>query len=382
MVRNFKSGTKKMIFSFLFLLSFLIVINCNSQSDNSEGNSNPDNYRDKKAKNIILMIGDGMGVSHIYAGITANKGHLNIEKLMDIGFSKTHSADNYITDSGAGGTAIAIGYKTFNAGIGVDADTIPRETILEYAEENGKATGLVATSAITHATPASFIAHQPSRYLYEEIAGDFLKTDIEVFIGGGLNHFNKRKDDVDLTVALKDKGYQLVYELEGLKKINSGKLAGLLYEDAPPKYSEGRGDMLPVASMKAIEILSKDKDGFFLMIEGSQIDWAGHANDTKYIVDEMLDFDRTIGKVLEFAEKDGNTLVIVTADHETGGMGLNNGDLEKGEVIAKYTSGNHTGVMVPVFAYGPGSDNFRGIYENTGIFYKMMEAFGFSINEN
>lgn len=371
-----------MIFSFLFLLSFLIVINCNSQSDNSEGNSNPDNYRDKKAKNIILMIGDGMGVSHIYAGITANKGHLNIEKLMDIGFSKTHSADNYITDSGAGGTAIAIGYKTFNAGIGVDADTIPRETILEYAEENGKATGLVATSAITHATPASFIAHQPSRYLYEEIAGDFLKTDIEVFIGGGLNHFNKRKDDVDLTVALKDKGYQLVYELEGLKKINSGKLAGLLYEDAPPKYSEGRGDMLPVASMKAIEILSKDKDGFFLMIEGSQIDWAGHANDTKYIVDEMLDFDRTIGKVLEFAEKDGNTLVIVTADHETGGMGLNNGDLEKGEVIAKYTSGNHTGVMVPVFAYGPGSDNFRGIYENTGIFYKMMEAFGFSINEN
>ena len=382
MVRNFKSGTKKMIFSFLFLLSFLIVINCNSQSDNSDGNSNPDNYRDKKAKNIILMIGDGMGVSHIYAGITANKGHLNIEKLMDIGFSKTHSADNYITDSGAGGTAIAIGYKTFNAGIGVDADTIPRETILEYAEENGKATGLVATSAITHATPASFIAHQPSRYLYEEIAGDFLKTDIEVFIGGGLNHFNKRKDDVDLTVALKDKGYQLVYELEGLKKINSGKLAGLLYEDAPPKYSEGRGDMLPVASMKAIEILSKDIDGFFLMIEGSQIDWARHANDTKYIIDEMLDFDRTIGIVLEFAEKDGNTLIIVTADHETGGMGLNNGDIEKGEVIAKYTSGNHTGVMVPVFAYGPGSDNFRGIYENTGIFYKMMEAFGFSINEN
>ncbi len=382
MVRNFKSGTKKMIFSFLFLLSFLIVINCNSQSDNSDGNSNPDNYRDKKAKNIILMIGDGMGVSHIYAGITANNGHLNIEKLMDIGFSKTHSADNYITDSGAGGTAIAIGYKTFNAGIGVDADTIPRETILEYAEENGKATGLVATSAITHATPASFIAHQPSRYLYEEIAGDFLKTDIEVFIGGGLNHFNKRKDDVDLTVALKDKGYQLVYELEGLKKINSGKLAGLLYEDAPPKYSEGRGDMLPVASMKAIEILSKDIDGFFLMIEGSQIDWARHANDTKYIIDEMLDFDRTIGIVLEFAEKDGNTLIIVTADHETGGMGLNNGDIEKGEVIAKYTSGNHTGVMVPVFAYGPGSDNFRGIYENTGIFYKMMEAFGFSINEN
>ncbi len=374
MVRNCKNRTKKMIFSFIFLLSFLIGINCNSQSDNSGGN--------KKAKNIILMIGDGMGVSHIYAGITANKGHLNIENLKDIGFSKTHSADNYITDSGAAGTAIAIGHKTYNAGIGVDADTIPRETILEYAEENGKATGLVVTCTMTHATPAVFIAHQPSRYLYEDIAKDFLKTDIEVFIGGGLNNFNKRKDDVDLTIALKDKGYQLVYELDGLEKINSGKLAGLLYEDAPPKYSEGRGDMLPVASVKAIELLNQDEDGFFLMIEGSQIDWAGHANDTKYIVDEMLDFDRTIGKVLEFAEKDGNTLIIITADHETGGMGLNNGDIEKGEVIAKYTSGNHTGVMVPVFAYGPGSENFRGIYENTDIFYKMMEAFGFSINEN
>ncbi|MCD4788915.1 MAG: alkaline phosphatase [Bacteroidales bacterium] len=374
MVRNCKNRTKKMIFSFIFLLSFLIGINCNSQSDNSGGN--------KKAKNIILMIGDGMGVSHIYAGITANKGHLNIENLKDIGFSKTHSADNYITDSGAAGTAIAIGHKTYNAGIGVDADTIPRETILEYAEENGKATGLVVTCTMTHATPAVFIAHQPSRYLYEDIAKDFLKTDIEVFIGGGLNNFNKRKDDVDLTIALKDKGYQLVYELDGLEKINSGKLAGLLYEDAPPKYSEGRGDMLPVASVKAIELLNQDEDGFFLMIEGSQIDWAGHANDTKYIVDEMLDFDRTIGKVLEFAEKDGNTLIIITADHETGGMGLNNGDIEKGEVIAKYTSGNHTGVMVPVFAYGPGSENFRGIYENTDIFNKMMEAFGFSINEN
>jgi len=380
-MRNLKSGTKKMILSFLFLISFLIVINCNSQSDNSGRNSNPDNYRDKKAKNIILMIGDGMGVSHIYAGITANKGHLNIEKLKDIGFSKTHSADNYITDSGASGTAIAIGYKTYNHAIGVDADTMPHKTILEYAEENGKATGLVVTCTVTHATPAVFIAHQPSRYLYEDIAKDFLKTDIDVFIGGGLNNFNKRKDDVDLTIALKDKGYQLVYELVGLKKINSGKLAGLLYEDAPPKYSEGRGDMLHDASVKAIELLNQNEDGFFLMIEGSQIDWGGHDNDTEYIIDEMLDFDRTIGKVIEFAKKDGNTLVIITADHETGGMGINDGDLEKGKVKAGYTTGGHTGVMVPVFAYGPGSENFRGIYENTGIFYKMMEAFGFSVNQ-
>ena len=330
------------------------------------------------AKNIILMIGDGMGVSQIYAGITANHGHLNIEEFENIGFSKTYSASDYITDSGAGGTAISIGKKTYNHAIGVDADTIPHKTILEYAEDYDKATGLVATSAITHATPAAFIAHKPSRYMYEEIAEDFLKTDIEVFIGGGLNHFNKREDNLDLTVALKSNGYQLVYDLKGLKKIKSGKLAGLVYEDAPPKYSKGRGDMLPDASVKAIELLSQDEDGFFLMIEGSQIDWAGHDNDTKYIVDEMLDFDRTIGKVLEFAKKDGNTLVIVTADHETGGMGINEGDFAKGKVKAGYTTGGHTGVMVPVFAFGPGSDKFRGIYENTELFNKMMNAFGFS----
>ncbi len=325
------------------------------------------------------MIGDGMGVSQVYAGITANYGYLNIEQFEDIGFSKTYSASDYITDSGAGGTAISIGYKTYNHAIGVDADSVPHKSILEYAEENGKATGLVATSAITHATPASFIAHQPSRYMYEEIAEDILKTDIEVFIGGGLNNFNKRKDKVDFTVSLKDNGYQLVYELEELKNINSGKLAGLLYEESPPKYSEGRGDMLPESSMKAIEILNQDENGFFLMIEGSQIDWGGHDNDTEYIIDEMLDFDRVIGKVLEFAKKDGNTLIIITADHETGGMGINDGDFEEGKVKAGYTTGGHTGVMVPVFAYGPGSDKFRGIYENTDIFDKMMEAFGFEL---
>lgn len=330
-----------------------------------------------KAKNIILMIGDGMGVSQIYAGMTANMGPLNIEAFQNIGFSKTHSANNYITDSGAAGTAIAIGKKTYDRAIGVDVDTIPHTSILEYAELNGKSTGLIATSTITHATPASFIAHQPERYMYEEIAADFLKTDIDVFIGGGLKHFNNRKDHQDLTKNLVDNGYELITSFENLQNIKGDKIAGLIYEDSPPKYSEGRGDMLPVSAAIAIELLSKNENGFFLMIEGSQIDWGGHANDTEYIVDEMLDFDRTIGKILDFAKNDGNTLVIVTADHETGGMGLVGGNIKEGHVKASYATGDHTGVMVPVFAFGPGSESFKGIYENTDIFEKMMSAFGF-----
>jgi alkaline phosphatase len=138
--------------------------------------------------------------------------------------------------------------------------------------------------------------------------------------------------------------------------------------------------MLPLSTVKTIEILKKNTNGFFLMIEGSQIDWGGHKRNTTYIVNEMLDFDRTVGKVLEFAKADGNTLVIVTADHETGGMSINKGDIEKGEVKAEYTSFGHTGVMVPVFAFGPGAEDFCGIYENTEIFYKMVKAFGFTYN--
>lgn len=360
----------------IVFFSTILLISCSVQSADDE------TKKTTKAKNIILLIGDGMGTTHIFAGLTANKGQLNIERFKNIGFSKTQSANSYITDSGAGGTAISTGYKTYNRAIGVDNDTVPQMTILEYAEQYNKATGLVATSTMVHATPASFISHQPSRYLYEDIAADFMKTDIEVFIGGGLKHFNAREDSVDLTEELIAKGYQIVTSIEGLSKINSGKIAGLLYEDAPPKMLDGRGDMLEVSSMKAIEILSLEENGFFLMIEGSQIDWGGHDNNIDYITSEMIDFDIVVGKVLDFAEKDGNTLVIVTADHETGGLALDGGSIAEGTLDASFSSDHHTGVMVPVFAYGPGSECFGGIYENTELFFKMMKAFGFTDTEN
>lgn len=354
----------------LLFVIVTVLLACNSHHQSEERKA-------QKPMNIILMIGDGMGVSQVYAGMTANHGSLNLEQCKNIGFSKTNSASDYITDSGAGGTAISTGHKTYNGAIGVDKDTMARKTILEYAEDDGKATGIVATSTITHATPASFIAHAKSRYLYEDIAFDFLKTDIDIFIGGGLKDFNNRSDSVDLTESLKTNGYKLVYKTDDLKNIKQGKIAGLLYKGAPPKYSEGRGNMLIASTEKAIEILSQNENGFFLMVEGSQIDWGGHENNTEFIVDEMLDFDRAIGKVLEFAKADGHTLVVITADHETGGMGLNGGDIGKGEVEGGFTTDGHTSVMVPVFAFGPGSEDFRGIYENTALFNKMMEAFGF-----
>ena len=316
-----------------------------------------------------------MGAAQIYAGITANKGHLNIERCTHVGFHKNQASNEYVTDSGAGATAFAIGLQTYNGAIGVDSTKKPCVTILETAESNGKATGLVATCSITHATPASFIAHQPSRQMVEEIAMDFLKTDIDVFIGGGRKHFTARADGKNLIEELKAKKYQVANSIEEVEKISRGKLAGFLADEEQVKISEGRGDQLLKSTQTALKILSQNKKGFFIMIEGSQIDWGGHANDTQYLVNEMLDFDKAIGAALDFAEKDGNTLVVITADHETGGFALVDGDMKTGRVEGKFSTTSHTGIMIPVFAYGPGAEMFSGIYPNYAIYHKMMSAF-------
>lgn len=329
-----------------------------------------------KPKNVILLIGDGMGVAQIYSGMVANGGELNLNNFKNIGFQKTYSASDFVTDSGAGGTALATGQKTYNGAIGVDVDKNPVENIREKCEAMGKATGVVSTSAITHATPASFMAHDTSRNNYEAIAADFLATNVDVFIGGGYKHFTQRKDGKNLAEELSGKGYQVVTDLESASKVTKGKLAALLAPEHLKTMEQGRGDMLPVATKTALNILDNDKEGFFIMIEGSQIDWGGHQNNTSYIVTEMMDFDRAIGEALKFAAKNKETLVVVTADHETGGFAINGGDLEKGNVLGGFTTGNHTGIMIPVFAFGPGSEVFRGIYENTDIPKKIMQLLG------
>jgi alkaline phosphatase len=330
-----------------------------------------------KPKNIILLIGDGMGLAQIYAAMTANKGKLNIENCSHIGLIKTYASNAYITDSAAGATAFACGEKTYNGAIGVDADGKALKTILEIAEENGLATGMVATSSITHATPACFIAHQKSRKMEEEIAADFLNTDIDVFIGGGKKFFERSANGRNLLPELAAKGYQVLDNVNEIAKVKQGKLAGFTAQEQNPKMSEGRGEMLVQSTKTALNILSQNKKGFFLMVEGSQIDWGGHDNNLNYVVQETIDFDKVIGEVLEFAAKDGETLVIITADHETGGLTLVGGNIKEGKVEGAFSTGGHTGVIVPVYAYGCQADKFSGIYENTDIFHKMMDAFGF-----
>ena len=328
-------------------------------------------------KNIILLIGDGMGTAQVYAGYTAKKGIMNITGMPVSGFSVTYSSDDYITDSGAGGTALSSGVKTKNGSIGVDSTGKSLETILEMAEKRGLSTGFVSTSSITHATPASFIAHTSDRSKYADIAFDFLRTDIDVFIGGGYNNFAVRADRLNLTDSLKTRGYFVARNLKDVDVKSTNRLAALLAPEHMPRMSKGRGNMLPDATDMALQILSRNKNGFFIMIEGSQIDWGGHDNDAAYVVDEMVDFDNAVGEALKFAEKNGETLVIVTADHETGGFGITGGSISTGEVKGAFVSKDHTATLVPVFAYGPGSEIFTGVQDNTDIFKKCVKLLGF-----
>lgn len=324
------------------------------------------------------MVGDGMGVTQITAGLYSNNQKLNLERFKIIGLHKNHASNNLITDSAAGATAFSTGVKTYNGAIGVGPDTVAVKTILEHAEDKGLATGLVATSTIVHATPASFIAHQPSRRMYEEIATDFLNTDIELFIGGGKKYFDRRSDGRNLITELKEKGYQVEsYLTKDIDRVKAkgDRFAYFTSDSDPLPVSAGR-IYLRYASKLALSFLDgKTDNGFFLMIEGAQIDWGGHANDSDYIVSEMLDFDRTVGEVLDWAEKDGETLVVVTADHETGGYSIIPGSTPD-TLKTAFTTDYHTLDLIPVFAYGPGAEAFGGIYDNTDIYDKMMGAYG------
>lgn len=333
--------------------------------------------RASEIRNIIFMIGDGMGVATLYAGMTVSDHPLNIERCPVTGLQKTFSYDNYITDSAGAGTALASGKKTKNGVIGLDAQGNPVKSILNIAEEHGLATGMVVVTTITDATPASFVAHDASRGNAENIAKDFINSGIDLFIGGGYKYFGKRSDKLNLIDSLKIRGYEIDTTMSMVSATSSKKVVGLVYPDAVPYRLKGRGDMLPVASKKAIDILSKNTKGFFLMIEGSHIDHGGHDNDAAVLVDEVLDFDQAVGVALDYAQKDGHTLVVITADHETGGVTIVGGDMNSHTVKLNFSSKGHTAVMVPVFAFGPGAEKFTGIYDNTCFIGKFLEGYNF-----
>ena len=323
-----------------------------------------------KPLNIILMIGDGMGLSQISSTYFYGEKEPNFSRFSTIGLSMTSSSSHKITDSAAGATAFSTGKKTYNGAIGVDTNKHVLTSIIELLSEKDYSTGIVSTSSITHATPASFYAHVDSRKKEFEIATQLVTSSVDFFAGGGIRFFNERPDSLNYLDSLITNGFLLdTNSLSNPITDYNSKYAFLLSPEGLITKPEGRKDFLINASQKALDYLSKKNNPFFLMVEGSQIDWGGHANDADYLIQETIDFDKTIGKVLDFAEKDGNTLVIVTADHETGGFTLAGKPLvlplgQKGDdyndLDPRFSTGGHSATLVPVFAFGKGSELFNG----------------------
>lgn len=326
----------------------------------------------KKVKNVILMVGDGMSLMDVYAAWVCNRGRLWLDNAQYIGLSATHCTDKLITDSGAGGTALATGHKTKYHAVGVDPEGKPLTAIIDLAKRKGKDAGIAVTCRLWDATPADFCCHNINRDNEQEIVADYPTSGVDFAFGGGAKYFTKRKDGRNIFEELKNQGYYIARTWEELEKWKSGKVFCVPYEVDTPLPDE-RGDLLARATMKGISLMNQNKNGFFMMVEGSQLDDYGHFNQLDMLMKELHDFDRTIGEVMKWAAKDGETLVVVTADHETGGLTLHGGDLATGRIEAKFASTGHTGVMVPVYAFGPCAEEFTGFMDNTEIFWKIKK---------
>lgn len=317
---------------------------------------------------IILMIGDGMGLTQLTAAKYA-QGTLNMERFAHIGLVTTHSANKLVTDSAAAATALATGYKTKNKMVGLDPQGRRLKTVLEQAEAAGWVTGLVATSSITHATPAAFATHVPKRKQEPVIAAQLTEAKIEVLLGGGQKFFND-----DLLARFKAQDYTIVFNAQELQQLTQPKRLLGLFAPEGLATADQRKPSLSTMTQVALKTLDHHQKSFFLMIEGSQIDWEGHSNNDQGILLETADFDQAVGIVLAYQEQHPETLVLITADHETGGFAIHDGHVKEKKITAtKFTSRKHTAVMVPVLSRGPGAEHFQGFLDNTDIGQRLIK---------
>ncbi len=326
----------------------------------------------EKPLNVILMIGDGMGLAHLATAMYANGGELTITNLRTCGWSRTSSADRFTTDSAASGTAYATGCKTHNSAIGVDAADRPVANIPEKLAAKGVVSGVVTTDNLDGATPAAFFAHQPDRKMSAQIWADLPSSQLLFFAAGSKENFEKLTSETRKNI--RDR-FTVVDNLGDSRAASSARLGYLPPKKLTASVNENRGDFLPSATAYAIEYLSArcaEGKGFFLMVEGARIDKSAHGNDYPAVVRETLDFDKAVEAAIRFADKDGHTLVIVTADHETGGLSIRDGNPSKGNMKGLFVTDNHTAMPVPLFAYGPCSSRFAGVQENSDVGNKIV----------
>ncbi|WP_394210401.1 alkaline phosphatase [Enterovibrio calviensis] len=373
-------------------------------------------------KNIILMIGDGMGPQQVglletYATQAPNSVYNGKPTALRtlaaegvIGSSMTHPDDAIVVDSACSATQLAIGVYTGSEVVGVDADGNTLETVLEKAKRLGKSTGLVSDTRLTHATPAAFASHQPHRSLENEIAAEMLNTDVDVMLSGGIRHWipqstndkgdtynalmektggslylkSKRKDERNLLTEAEGQGYALAFDQNSLRDAKGDKVLGLFSYSGMNDgiaHSKSKDDpertqpTLQQMTEKALSILEKDKDGFFLMVEGGQIDWAGHSNDAGTMLHEMIKFDDAVAAVYEWAKDRDDTLIVVTADHETGSFGFSYSSENLPDPQKRSGDAFKDRDYKPNFNFGS-FDLLDKLYNQKKSYYAMYSEFG------
>ena len=359
---------------------------------------------EQKPKNVIYLIGDGMGFGAVSSLLLSTEDETGFEKAPVIGLSETCSANNYVTDSPAGGTALATGIRTCNGFLGVGPYSIQLESLLKKAQKMGKKTGIVVNTTLTEATPGAFYAGVTSRKESYKIAEQFTESGVDVAIGAGLSAFINRPDSVDMTAVLIRKGYDVYLDWKSVLGSESEKFVGILdmgdvhrrNKKSAKTASAAEGqevclaaqlaateenvdttrfseptEYLHKACTKALSVLEKNAPkGFFLMVESAIIDGYGHNNDSEGMIEEMQEFDKTLQALVAYVKEHPNTLLVVTADHETGGTNVayqsHAVNAPEGLHLSFSTKG-HSGTVVPIFAYGAGAEKFAGIFKNKEI---------------
>ncbi len=355
---------------------------------------------------IILMIGDGMGFEHVELARLVEVGESGSLNMHDSDWNSsliTHSANAAITDSAAAATAISTGIKTNNRYVAYSPSLAPLETILEYAQTLNKSTGVVATSHLAHATPASFMTHVNDRGEYTEIARQIVdEANVDVLLGGGTNYFSGAQ-----ITTMASNGYSVVYNRTGLAAVTSGRVFGLFAsEHMDYEYDRDYSLQPSIAEMtnKSIEILSQDTDGFFLMVEGSRIDLAAHVDDKVRNALDTIAFDKAVDVALDYVKSHNNTILIVAADHETKGLVILSHNLNSelpadlvsetdkrtlraervNNITVDWTAAYHTAQNVPLFAFGDAflDMNVSSTIDNTDVFTLMKDFYlGSPLNE-
>ena len=373
------------------LYIFTAVSCCNMQKE------------EPQVRNVIYLIGDGMGFGAVTSLLLTEDDVTGFEQAPVIGLNETCAANNYVTDSPAGGTALATGVRTRNGYCGLDPDGNQLTGILQKAQAMGKKTGIVVNTTLTEATPAAFYAGVTSRKMNYEIAQQFTESGVDVAIGSGLDYFISRPDSLDLTATLIEKGYDVYLNWPAVLNTPSDRFVGILPLADVHRQESGRSEAgaaeghevclaarlaaasgeegasalsepevyLQKASAKALEALSRDNDqGYFLMIESALIDGYGHNNDSEGMIAEMKEFDALLRQLVAYVDQNPETLLVVTSDHDTGAPWLSYTTHEVGgsvPITLSYGSRGHSGVVVPIFAYGAGAESFAGVMKNTDI---------------